>query len=76
MAICISCGKKTISRSWSRHKKGSAGGISGPWSLKAQVVKKSQSPNLHTFKGKKYCTKCLRIAKANHRHIVTPTATV
>lgn len=74
MAVCISCNKQTITRHWSRHKKGSAGGISGPWSLKAQVVSKPQSPNLHTFKGKKYCTKCLRIAKAAHRHSQTQTS--
>jgi Sec-independent protein secretion pathway component TatC len=27
------------------------------------TLKKAQKPNLHTFKGKSYCTKCLRLAK-------------
>lgn len=53
-------------RSWSRHKKGSSG-HGGAWNLKAPISKKSQNPNLHVFKGKKYCTKCLRIAKTKFR---------
>ncbi len=61
MAVCTSCDKKTISRSWSRHKKGSSG--ASEWPLRAQVSKKPQKPNLHVFKGKKYCTKCLRKVK-------------
>ena len=61
MAMCRNCGKKTITRTWSRHQKGSSG--ASEWPLRAQIVKKTQSPNLHTFKGKKYCTKCLRLAK-------------
>ncbi len=65
MAICLSCGKHSISRSWSRHKKGSSG--ASEWPLRAQITKKSQSPNLHTFKNKSYCTKCLRIAKVAHK---------
>ena len=59
--MCLNCGKKTIMRTWSRHQKGSSGATE--WPLRAQIVKKPQSPNLHTFKGKKYCTKCLRLAK-------------
>lgn len=66
MAVCISCNKKTVMRAWSRHQKGSSG-HGGAWNLKAQISKKPQHPNLHTFKGKKYCTKCLRIAKSDFR---------
>lgn len=62
MAICLSCGKKSVQRSWSRHKKGSSGAT--VWPLRAQITKKTQHPNLHTFKGKKYCTKCLRMVKS------------
>lgn len=61
MVVCTNCGKKPIMRSWSRHQKGSSG--ASVWPLRAQISKKPQKPNLHTFKGKKYCTKCLRIVK-------------
>lgn len=74
MAMCLNCGKKTVMRTWSRHQKGSSG--ASEWPLRAQIVKKPQSPNLHTFKGKKYCTKCLRLAKMvwniNNPRIETP----
>jgi hypothetical protein len=59
--ICINCGKKPNKISYSRHQKGSSG--ASEWPLRAQIVKHLQRPNLHTFKGKKYCTKCLRITK-------------
>jgi hypothetical protein len=62
MAVCLNCGKKPITRTWSRHQKGSSG--ASEWPLRAQIYKKKQKPNLHTFKGKEYCTKCLRIAKS------------
>jgi hypothetical protein len=65
MALCISCGKKSVIRTWSRHQKGSSG--ASEWPLRAQISKKPQHPNLHTFKGNKYCTKCLRKAKAVYR---------
>ncbi len=72
--MCLNCGKKTVMRTWSRHQKGSSG--ASEWPLRAQIVKKPQSPNLHTFKGKKYCTKCLRLAKMvwniNNPRIETP----
>lgn len=63
MIICVNCGKYSKKIAWSRHKKGSSG-HGGAWNLKAQISKHVQKPNLHTFKGKQYCTKCLRIAKA------------
>lgn len=65
MLICSNCGKKAIKRSWSRHKKGSSG--ASEWPLRAQISKKLQKPNLHIFKGKKYCTKCLRKIKGEFR---------
>lgn len=65
MAVCLLCNKHTIMRSWSRHKKGSSG-HGGAWNLKAQISSKTQSPNLHAFKGEKFCTKCLRVVKTAH----------
>ncbi|EKD91242.1 MAG: hypothetical protein ACD_30C00037G0014 [uncultured bacterium] len=62
MAMCAVCNKKTVIRNWSRHQKGSSG--ASVWPLRAQIVKKPQHPNLHTFKGQKFCTKCLRIVKS------------
>lgn len=62
MSICLNCGKKANKIAWSRHKKGSSG-HGGQWNLKAQISKRVQKPNLHTFKGRQYCTKCLRIVK-------------
>ncbi len=61
MLKCSNCGKSPNRVSWSRHKKGSSGATE--WPLRAQITKRTQTPNLHVFKGKKYCTKCLRIAK-------------
>jgi hypothetical protein len=61
MAVCVTCNKKSRRISWSRHQKGSSG--ASEWPLRAQIVKRSQKPNLHIFKGKEYCTKCLRVAK-------------
>ncbi len=63
MLVCTSCGKKSVTVSMSRHKKGSSG-HGGAWNLRAQINSRLQHPNLHIFKGKKYCTKCLRIAKS------------
>ena len=65
MLACTTCGKKTVIRSWSRHQKGSSG--ASEWPLRAQISKKPQHPNLHVFKGKRYCTKCLRNAKESFR---------
>lgn len=61
MMMCVNCGKHSHRRSWSRHQKGSSG--ASEWPLRAQISKKPQRPNLHTFKGIKFCTKCLRLAK-------------
>lgn len=62
MMICVSCGKHPHKIAYSRHQKGSSG--ASQWPLRAKVVKHTQHPNLHVFKGSKYCTKCLRMAKA------------
>jgi len=73
MAICTTCNKKTVIRTWSRHQKGSSG--ASEWPLRAQISKKPQHPNLHTYKGKKYCTKCLRIAKPAFVNSITDKLT-
>ena len=62
MLACIRCGKDKTIIAFSRHKKGSSG-AGGNWALRAPIHSRIQKPNLHVFKGKKYCTKCLRIVK-------------
>lgn len=79
MLICRNCGKKANKISWSRHKKGSSGATE--WPLRAQISKRLQKPNLHIFKGNKYCTKCLRKIKGEFKAKFTkvseaPQATV
>lgn len=61
MMVCANCGKHANRISWSRHQKGSSG--ASEWPLRAQITKRTQKPNLHTFKGVKFCTKCVRLAK-------------
>lgn len=63
MLICDLCGKGVKKIAFSRHKKGSSG-AGGTWALRAPIHKRFQKPNLHVFKGQKYCTKCLRKVKA------------
>ena len=62
--------------SYSRHKKGSSG-AGGVWALRAPIHKRKQKPNLHVYKGKKYCTKCLRKVKSrgfiNDQVLLQPT---
>jgi hypothetical protein len=75
MAICTICNKKSHQISWSRHQKGSSGATQ--WPLRAQIHKRTQHPNLHSFKGEKYCTKCLRIVKADfNRSMSSPKTSV
>lgn len=62
MLACIKCGKGKNTISFSRHKKGSSG-AGGTWALRAPIHSKIQKPNLHVYKGDKYCTKCLRAVK-------------
>lgn len=62
MSKCSRCGKGKNIVNFSRHKKGSSG-AGGTWALRAPIHKRTQKPNLHMFKGAKYCTKCLRIVK-------------
>lgn len=63
MLMCNLCGKGVRKVAFSRHKKGSSG-AGGVWALRAPIHKRLQKPNLHAFKGAKYCTKCLRKVKA------------
>lgn len=62
MLACTNCGKSKTISSYSRHKKGSSG-AGGNWALRAPIHKRIQKPNLHSYKGQRYCTKCLRIVK-------------
>lgn len=64
MLACNRCGKGKNIVAFSRHKKGSSG-AGGTWALRAPIHKRAQKPNLHIYKGKKYCTKCLRIVKTS-----------
>ncbi len=76
MVICSRCGKKPVQVSFSRHQKGSSG-HGGAWNLKAPIVKHTQTPNLHLFKGQKYCTKCVRIVKKSFNEAMSkPQAAV
>lgn len=62
MLICIRCNKGKNTQAFSRHKKGSSGS-GGVWALRAPIHKRVQKVNLHLYKGKRYCTSCLRIVK-------------
>lgn len=62
MLVCLRCGKGKNTVNFSRHKKGSSG-AGGTWALRAPIHKRIQYANLHVYKGKKYCTKCLRVVK-------------
>lgn len=62
MLACTKCGKGKNTQSYSRHKKGSSG-AGGTWALRAPIHQMTQKANLHSFKGNKYCTKCLRTVK-------------
>ena len=64
MLICTRCGKGKNVVAFSRHKKGSSG-AGGTWALRAPIHKRTQKPNLHVFKGQKYCTSCLRTVKTS-----------
>lgn len=72
MLVCARCGKGKHIIAYSRHARGH--GILGTWRLRAPIHKRVQKPNLHTFKGKKYCTKCLRIVKEKVVYSTRPTA--
>lgn len=62
MLVCTRCGKGKNILSYSRHKKGSSG-AGGTWALRAPIHQRIQKANLHIYKNKKYCTKCLRMVK-------------
>jgi ribosomal protein L28 len=44
--ICELTGKKTVAGKSRRHQRGSAGGVSGRWSKKAQATNRTFRPNL------------------------------
>ncbi len=66
MLICSLCGKGKNKVSFSRHKKGSSGS-GGTWALRAPIHTRIQKPNLHVYKGLKFCTKCLRLVKQEYK---------
>ncbi len=74
MLVCAKCGKGKNILAYSRHKKGSSG-AGGTWALRAPIHQRTQKPNLHSYKGQKYCTSCLRIVKVNYQKIETPQPT-
>lgn len=57
---CDLCGKGKIITKSGRHHRGVAG---GKWKNRAPKTKKILLPNLQTYKGKRYCVKCLRKVK-------------
>lgn len=63
MLICQLCGKRSRKLAISKHKKGASG--ASKWPLRAPITKRIQRPNLHTYQGVRFCTKCLRTVKAN-----------
>ena len=71
MLACLRCNKGKNIQSFSRHKKGSSG-AGGTWALRAPIHSRIQKPNLHVYKGEKYCTKCLRIVKVAYVKVITP----
>ncbi len=71
MLVCSRCGKGKNTQAFSRHKKGSSG-AGGTWALRAPIHQTTQKPNLHSFEGEKYCTKCLRVIK---KPFVKPSVT-
>lgn len=66
MLVCTRCHKGINRVAFSRHKKGSSG-AGGVWALRAPIHKRVQKPNLHAYKGEKYCTKCLRVVKVSFK---------
>lgn len=63
MIMCQLCQKGIHKVAVSKHKKGSSG--ASQWPLRAQIHKRVQHPNLHIYKGMKFCSKCLRIVKTS-----------
>ncbi|MBI2587451.1 50S ribosomal protein L28 [Candidatus Amesbacteria bacterium] len=66
---CDNCGKGTQYGETGKHHRGVAG---GRWLKRAQKTKRVWRPNLHSFKGKKYCTKCLRKLRSRILEIKAP----
>ena len=76
MSMCVICRKGVNKISYSRHKKGSSG-AGGTWALRAPIHKRTQKPNLHSYKNEMYCTKCLRMVKPVFKaQVPQPAATL
>lgn len=75
MLACTRCGKGKNMVAFSRHKKGSSG-AGGVWALRAPIHQRTQKPNLHVFKGDKYCTKCLRVVKVPYKAPISEVAPI
>lgn len=74
MLACTKCGKAKNIINYSRHKKGSSG-AGGTWALRAPIHSRAQKPNLHSYKNKRYCTKCLRTVKPKYiKPVEVPSA--
>ncbi len=48
--VCEITGRKTSTGHSRTHKRGKAGGVSGPWSKKATATKRTWKPNLRKVK--------------------------
>ncbi len=48
--ICEITGRKTATGHNRKHRRGKAGGVSGPWSRKATATKRTWKPNLRKIK--------------------------
>lgn len=66
MLVCNLCQKGMHMLAFSRHRKGRSG-AGGTWALRAPITKKVQRPNLHSYQGMKFCTKCLRAVKTENK---------
>lgn len=59
--VCENCAKKIVSGSSQTHGRGIAG---KRWKKRAQETKRTFSPNLQMYKGKKLCTSCIKKLKS------------
>jgi ribosomal protein L28 len=57
---CENCGKGIVSGSSQRHGRGVAG---KRWKKRAQETKRTFSPNIQMYYGKKLCTSCIKRLK-------------
>lgn len=57
---CENCGKGIVAGSSQRHGRGIAG---KRWKKRAQETKRTFTPNLQMYHGKKLCTSCIKRLK-------------